>query len=154
MLAQTSSSLTPILSGLASGFMGGILSIEIRVRRKNRLEERSWYERSIRLAQRVTRAAEPQYSASEAVFARNTSAGVLGNLSTHIMDAPSCVSDDLLEKMDLLTMHLESVTRDSQSHAQRKPGKIADSIMEAKDLAQSVEEKAKNEKSKVGKLFA
>jgi hypothetical protein len=103
--------LVPILSGLISGFVGGILTVEVRARRERRIAEKEWYEQVTRLAERIERAHVAEYGAEDATYARDAGVGVLGYLTELIMESPSRVSDDLLNDAEELSMKLQILTR-------------------------------------------
>lgn len=144
--------LVPILGGLASGFVGGILTVETRARRERRIAEKEWYERIIRLAERVKRAHVSDYGKEDARYARDAGVGVLGSLTELIMNSPLRISDDLLESAEELSMKLQILKQRDFSEASRNPKRIADDMEPAVKAAEDVIEKARAEKETVGYL--
>ncbi len=144
--------LVPILGGLASGFVGGVLTVEIRARRERRIAEVEWYEKVIRLSERVKRAHVSEYGKEEARYARDAGVGVLGNLTELIMNSPLRVSDDLLEAAEELSTKLQILKQRDFHEASRNPARIADDMGPAVEAAEDVMKKAGAEKKTVGYL--
>lgn len=116
--------IVPLASGLLSGFVGGVLAVYIRYRLERRAEVENWYQMTIRISERVERLQDEDYHPEEAVYARATAAGVLGELTELLMSPPQCVSDDLLEEMDELAFSLQVVSNFTRREAEASSGVI------------------------------
>lgn len=144
--------LVPIMSGLASGFLGGIFTVEIRARREQRLKEKQWYNRTMRMAERINRSNFSGSGVSDALYARNACAGVLGNLSTHITEAPSCVSEKMLEASETLAMRIQTIQGISPHEVHGDPKQVKKSMGPTAEEARRVVEIAREERESVDRI--
>lgn len=134
-----------ILTGLSSGFAGGVLTVEVRARRERRLSQKQWYDRIIRLAQRVIRASEDQYDEKSASYVRDACAGILGNISQQIMNAPNIVSDELLDNAEALAISLQAITEEHSP----APTFMQNHMSQVLESARMVTERAEQEREEV-----
>ncbi|QCS43020.1 hypothetical protein [Natrinema versiforme] len=95
-----------VLGGAISGFIG-ISYSEYQSRRKQRKELKEWYNTTILLAKRVERIHSEDFNGS-GDYIGDALSGVIGRLTEHLMDSPSDVDTEILNRCEELAAECEN----------------------------------------------
>ena len=143
-----------VLGGAISGIIG-VLYSEFQSRRERQKELKGWYSTTILLAERVERLASEDFDRSGEYIADGFS-GVLGRLTSHLMDAPKGADRDVVSQGEELAAECESARQFLRGERVRNAA--SDNIDSANPLdsvnekAESVQRAAENASKEVGWL--
>jgi len=96
-----------VLGGAISGIIG-VLYSEFQSRRERQKNLKEWYSTTIQLAERVERLASDDFDGSGEYVADGFS-GVLGRLTSHLMDAPRGADRDVVLAGEELAAECDNV---------------------------------------------
>lgn len=116
MEVDWATTIATITGAVISGLIG-VLYSEYRTRRKQNEQLKSWYTQLNNLANRTERVASEDFDADPS-YVRNSIAGNLGKLSSHILNAPDEVSEEVLleaEKLAEECQRIQSINNPSDS---------------------------------------
>lgn len=140
----------PILGAFISGLIG-VGTVEYRNWRQGNDELRSWYDQTLRLAERIHRAetGEDDYSNDHARHVQATCAGVHSQLSSQVAEAPAEIEDEVLYICEELISDCQEV-QILGNNAGKKSHQIARRMSTAADSAKNLIQKAEAAQDRVG----
>lgn len=100
-----------MVATVSGAFISGIIGIlysEYRTRRERNEHLKEWYNQLINLANRTHRVASDEFDA-EPSYIRNSIAGNLGKLSSHILNAPENVDEGVILEAEKLAEECQRI---------------------------------------------